>query len=543
MARAYNQFATSTQFYLYGKKHFTRTGYERHAQFYEKAKEIKDVSSFVGDLIDKVFLVTGGNAGVGREMVSFLANNGATVYTMCRSRARAEAAVDSIAAAAACRVRIHILEGDVGLEADVRRCWAEFAEKVEASHGKVRCDAIVCNAGALLNEKVLTAEGVETTFASHLLFGTFLLGQLAMPTLRATAGARFIAVSSGGMYNTAFPSWEVASSTSTDPSEKYDGQFAYTYAKRGQVLLCERWAQAFPEVKCVSCHPGWVKTAAVDKAYGDSQKYLEPMRNEWQGAEGIVWLCTAPADKIESGAFYLDRRPQVKHMAGPFFTEGSHTKNSKEEVDSIMETMDAWANGRRPDLAGQAAALEECKAARVEPLKALERQLETKRFMGKWYVAANIPTPFDAGTVNNVEDYSFDEKTGVIQVDFTYCDPALTKTSCLQQRATVFNSLETEWRLSPKVGIYLPLSIPYLIVDCSEDYSTSIVGVPDRSYIWIMTRVTNPDKAVVEGLVKKAQLLGYDIGKLNYPVQEWSKGGTLIDADAEAQVPDTGMGS
>ena len=43
-----------------------------------------------------------------------------------------------------------------------------------------RLDGLVCNAGALMNEKTLTSEGVEVTFAAHLLFGTYLLGSLAM---------------------------------------------------------------------------------------------------------------------------------------------------------------------------------------------------------------------------------------------------------------------------------------------------------------------------------------------------------------------------
>ena len=39
-----------------------------------------------------------------------------------------------------------------------------------------------------------------------------------------------------------------------------------------------------------SCHPGWVDPPAVEEAYGSKKKFLEPMRNGWQGAEGIAWL-------------------------------------------------------------------------------------------------------------------------------------------------------------------------------------------------------------------------------------------------------------
>jgi dehydrogenase/reductase SDR family protein 12 len=78
----------------------------------------------------------------------------------------------------------------------------------------------------------------EATFASHLLYGSYLMTQLALPHLQQSDDPRVVLVSSGGMYNTPFPKWEVASGQ----SGKYDGQLAYAYAKRGQVLLCERWA-------------------------------------------------------------------------------------------------------------------------------------------------------------------------------------------------------------------------------------------------------------------------------------------------------------
>ena len=39
---------------------------------------------------------------------------------------------------------------------------------------------------------------------------------------------------------------------------KFDGQLAYAYAKRGQVILAERWAKdkTHEPVKVVTAHPG-----------------------------------------------------------------------------------------------------------------------------------------------------------------------------------------------------------------------------------------------------------------------------------------------
>jgi len=513
----FGQFAATSQFFLYGRRHFTQTGYAAHVAGYSQP----DVLTQPMDLSEHVFIITGGNSGVGKEIAQFLLGKKATVFIVCRSAQRGEAARADMAAATG-NSKAHVLVGDVGLEADVRRCWAEFCER--SGSECPRLDALVCNAGALMNEKTLTAEGLEVTFASHLLFGTYLLGTLAMPALKGTKDSRFIAVSSGGMYNVPFPAWEIASSTSYRHKDKYDGQLAYAYAKRGQVLLCERWATLLADagVTAVSCHPGWTATPAVDHAYGDQKKYLEPMRTPWQGAEGIVWLCVAPAPLIQSGAFYLDRKPQVKHMSGPFFTEGTYTKNTAEEVDQMMQNLDDWANGRRPkDLAEQAHLHKASSEARLQPLTALERPIELSRFMGKWYVIRNIPTALDRDTVNNIEDYSYDEATKTIKVDFTYCNKSLTKKSRLLQKAKVANEFNTHWTLSPKFGLYLPLRIPYLLVDLAEDYSTTIVGVPDRSYVWLMARTPKPEASVVEEMTRKTQMLGYDVTKLVDVPQIW----------------------
>lgn len=182
---------------------------------------------------------------------------------------------------------------------------------------------------------------MEVTFASHFLGGSYLLSQSLIPQLeKSTDGGKVIFVSSAGMYNTKFPAWSTATSTNNDL--KYDGQFAYAYAKRGQVLLAEEMTRRHPDknISWVSCHPGWADTNAVNEAYGDTKKYLEPLRSAWEGAEGICWLLgKATKQDLVGGAFYLDRKPQRKHFAGPFFTEGSYTKNTQTEIDEMMNQL------------------------------------------------------------------------------------------------------------------------------------------------------------------------------------------------------------
>ena len=336
------QTITTTQFYLYGRSHFTATGYRSHVQSLPAYLQSPDILSSIS-LKEKTYIVTGASNGIGKEVTRFLFDKGATVYMICRDEARGEKARSDImkqcssSSRGDAESRLPILLCDCGLQKDVRRVWSEFAAR------SPRLDGLLCNAGALSSERTLTQEGVETTFATHLLYGTYLLGSLAMPTLQATPGSRLVMMSSGGMYNSKFPSWAAATSTGSETKNYGDGQYAYVYAKRGQVLLAEQWAKTFNTVKVVSVHPGWVMTDGVQAAYGEKKSYLEPLRSMWEGAEGTCWLLAAPADKIESGAFYLDRTPQTKHLAGPFFSEGFATKNSPEEIATMMAGLDEFS--------------------------------------------------------------------------------------------------------------------------------------------------------------------------------------------------------
>lgn len=76
------------------------------------------------------------------------------------------------------------------------------------------------------------------------------------------------------MYNYKLPAWEEL--IGLDKAKKFDGVAAYAYAKRGQVLLAERWTQEYPSLKIVTSHPGWTDTPGVDDALADQKPYLQP---------------------------------------------------------------------------------------------------------------------------------------------------------------------------------------------------------------------------------------------------------------------------
>mmetsp|Transcript_15208 Transcript_15208/g.39305 ORF Transcript_15208/g.39305 Transcript_15208/m.39305 type:complete len:632 (-) Transcript_15208:94-1989(-) len=489
----FGQVQTALNFFTYGRGEFTKTGYEKHAKKYAEPAFHDSV-----DLAGKTYMVTGANSGIGKEISTYLASKGATLYMVCRSPERGETARTAVADAAGSK-DVHLLLADCGLEADVRSMWAKFTAHQSDAYQRdtPQLDGLVCNAGALLNERTLNKDGVETTFAAHLAIGSYLLGRLALPVMEATPGSRIVLVTSGGAYNERFPGWETITSTAPDSVANYNGNIAYAWAKRGQILLAEQWAAAHPDVKVVTTHPGWAATEGVDASLADTKHLLEPMRSAWQGAEGMCWLLAVDAEAIKSGALYLDRQPQSKHLAGWFWTEGSRTKNSADEVAMMMVNLERFVAAEgpmkevwRPTPERTQAKLEA--RASAKSLTASPGPLDLQRFMGKWNVLANAPifAMGEQNLYNPVENYEWDEANKRVQVVYKFYRMGSTELGEARQHGYVKkdDSGGTTWALHPKLGIYLPLNLGYLVLHTAPDYSWTLIGVPDRKFLWIMTR-------------------------------------------------------
>jgi len=249
--------------------------------------------------------------------------------------------------------------------------------------------------------------------------------------------------------------------------------------------------------------------------------------------------CVANKIKVETGEFYLDRKPQVKHLAGPFFSEGSFTKNTTAQVDEMMVNLHKWSHGEVPtdSNAGETSTEQALGAAppapppqvfataaeaRKLPLKAMNKFVDTQKFMGTWYVLANIPIPVvEVGLCNGTEIYTWDEETQLIAVNYKYTKPNKAgvqgKVGQFIQKAQVVNQqTNAEWKLTPKFGpFYAPVSLPYLILECADDYSHTIIGLPDRSLVWVMGRTSTVEPALMESLKSKVEDFGFDMKKYN----------------------------
>jgi NAD(P)-dependent dehydrogenase (short-subunit alcohol dehydrogenase family) len=136
----------------------------------------------------KTCLVTGATAGIGEVTARELARRGACVVLVGRSQQRCEATAEAIRRETG-NPSVEYLRADLSSQAEVRRLAREFL----AQHN--RLDVLVNNAGALFAQRRESVDGIEMTLAlNHLAY--FLLTNLLLDTLKASAPARIVNVSS-----------------------------------------------------------------------------------------------------------------------------------------------------------------------------------------------------------------------------------------------------------------------------------------------------------------------------------------------------------
>jgi len=248
-------------------------------------------------------VVTGITSGIGRAATDQLLRLGADVLAVGRDEARTARAAEELATATG-STTIEPLIADLGDLTAV----AALAEQV-ATRGPV--DALVHNAGALLDEHRLTADGIETTVAVHLV-GPHLLTRRLEPTL--ADGARVLWVTSGGMYTQGLDVDRLES-----PPAHYRGSVAYARAKRAQVELLGHWARRLaPRAVAHAMHPGWAATPGVSESLPTFDRLLGPLlRTPAEGADTLVWLVAADEPARTSGDLWLDRRRRsTVHVPG-----------------------------------------------------------------------------------------------------------------------------------------------------------------------------------------------------------------------------------
>ncbi|TYZ54332.1 hypothetical protein PybrP1_002576 [[Pythium] brassicae (nom. inval.)] len=207
----------------------------------------------------KIFLVTGGNSGIGFECCRALAKlPGSHVILAGRSHARVSEAVAKVKAAAAPTSVVEAGLVDLGSLASVR----DFADKLRARD--LRFSTLVCNAGVQVARKELTIDGFESTFGiNHL--GHFLLVELLRDCTQ-----RILVVSSGThdpAERTGMPEPNVSDLDQLARGmDKFNNMEAYTTSKLLNLLFTKEFVRRYPNgPKILAYTPGYTPDSGLSR--------------------------------------------------------------------------------------------------------------------------------------------------------------------------------------------------------------------------------------------------------------------------------------
>lgn len=263
----------------------------------------------VPDMDGKTVIITGGNSGIGKAAAVSLAGAGARVVITARNEQRGRDAVAEIAAAAhSDRVELSVF--DLADLASVRAGAADLLERCPS------IDVLCNNAGLILSNRTLSADGYEATFAiNHL--GPFLLTELLLDRLKASAPSRIVNVASTA-HTFARKGMEFDDLMA---ERSYSGMKAYGRSKLANILFTVELADrlAGSGVTANSLHPGSVSTGYARD--GDTTGFMEwgtriynrlpisltPERGAWTS----VYLCSSPDVAGVTGTYFAKCAPKT----------------------------------------------------------------------------------------------------------------------------------------------------------------------------------------------------------------------------------------
>lgn len=196
----------------------------------------------------RVAMVTGANAGMGRQISLELAKKGLTVVMVCRDPRRGQAAVDEVRSLSG-NESVELAPADLSSQQSIRSMAGDFSRLHD------RLDILVNNAGVTLPTRTETVDGVESVLATNHL-GPFLLTNLLLPVLMASAPSRIIVVSSGVQ---AMAKLDLDDLQST---QKYSEIAVYNQSKLLNLLFTYELARRLEGTGVIAnaVEPGFVKT-------------------------------------------------------------------------------------------------------------------------------------------------------------------------------------------------------------------------------------------------------------------------------------------
>jgi apolipoprotein D and lipocalin family protein len=156
-----------------------------------------------------------------------------------------------------------------------------------------------------------------------------------------------------------------------------------------------------------------------------------------------------------------------------------------------------------------------------DPMDTVE-QVDLERFMGDWYVVANIPTFVEKGAHNAVESYALNPD-GTIATTFRFNKDAFDGAEKVYHPKGFV--LDTTSNARWGMQFIWPIKADYRIVYLDEDYQLTVIARAKRDYVWVMSRTPEFSDAELARMRELIGRLGYEASELQRVPQAGKKPG------------------
>lgn len=143
--------------------------------------------------------------------------------------------------------------------------------------------------------------------------------------------------------------------------------------------------------------------------------------------------------------------------------------------------------------------------------------VDLQRYMGDWYVIANIPTFLERGAHNAVESYSLNPD-GTIATVFTFRKGGFDGP---ERRYTPRGFVRSENNAEWGMQFIWPIKAEFLIVYLNDDYTQTVIGRSKRDFVWIMAREPAIPEADYQRILAFLGEQGYDLSRIERVPQRW----------------------
>ena len=161
--------------------------------------------------------------------------------------------------------------------------------------------------------------------------------------------------------------------------------------------------------------------------------------------------------------------------------------------------------------------LSACSSLEKAPMQTVP-QVDLQRFMGDWYVIANIPTFIEKGAHNAVESYALNGD-GTVATTFRFRKGAFEGPEKVYHPKgfVIPGTGNARWGMQ----FIWPFKGDFRIIWLEPDYSVTVIGREKRDYVWIMAREPQiPDEKYAE-ILDFLGGIGYDPAQVQRVPQRW----------------------